>query len=63
MRREVGRRIFLNLFLSDIVLRNEFNNELRIFPEIEMSVESRGPKKRKLSGKTDYTIGFGKDFL
>ena len=23
-----------------------------------MSVESKGPKKRKLNGKTDYTVGF-----
>ena len=41
-----------DLFLSDIVLRPEF-----IFPELEMS---NGPKKRKLSGRTDYTVGFGK---
>jgi len=61
MRTEAGRRIFLNLFLSDIVLLPEFKNVLRIFPEIEMSVESSGPKKRKLNGKTDYTVGFGKD--
>ena len=61
MRTEAGRRIFLNLFLSDIVLLPEFKNTLRIFPEIEMSVESSGPKKRKLNGKTDYTVGFGKD--
>jgi len=61
MRTEAGRRIFLNLFLSDIVLLPEFRNALRIFPEIEMSVESSGPKKRKLNGKTDYTVGFGKD--
>ena len=61
MRTEAGRRIFLNLFLSDIVLLPEFKNVLRIFPEIEMSVESNGPKKRKLNGKTDYTVGFGKD--
>ena len=61
MRTEAGRRIFLNLFLSDIVLLPEFKNVLRIFPEIEMSVESKGPKKRKLNGKTDYTVGFGKD--
>ena len=60
MRTEAGRRIFLNLFLSDIVLLPAFNNSLRIFPEIEMSVESKGPKKRKLNGKTDYTVGFGK---
>jgi hypothetical protein len=39
MRTEAGRRIFLNLFLSDIVLLPEFKNALRIFPEIEMSVE------------------------
>ena len=61
MRTEAGRRIFLNLFLSDIVLLPAFNNSLRIFPEIEMSVESTGPKKRKLNGKTDYTVGFGKN--
>ena len=47
---------FYDLFISDI-----FKNTLRIFPEIEMSVESSGPKKRKLNGKTDYTVGFGKD--
>ncbi|KAH6563680.1 hypothetical protein BASA50_002711 [Batrachochytrium salamandrivorans] len=61
MRTEAGRRIFLNLFLSDIVLLPAFNDSLRIFPEIEMSVESKGPKKRKLNGKTDYTVGFGKN--
>jgi len=44
-----------------IVLLPEFKNALRIFPEIEMSVESSGPKKRKLNGKTDYTVGLGKD--
>ena len=62
LRTEAGRRIFLNLFLSDIVLLPEFKNYLRIFPEIEMSVESNGPKKRKLNGRTDYTVGFGKDY-
>jgi hypothetical protein len=61
MRNEAGRRIFLNLFLSDIVLLPEFKNALLIFPEIEMSVESKGPKKRKLNGRTDYTVGFGKE--
>jgi hypothetical protein len=61
MRTNAGRRIFLNLFLSDIVLLPEFKNSLRIFPEIEISVESSGPKKRKLNGKTGYTVGFGKD--
>jgi hypothetical protein len=62
MRTEAGRRIFLNLFLSDIILLPEFKNALRIFFEMEMSVETKGPKKRQLNGKTDYTIGLGKDF-
>ncbi|KAJ3198109.1 hypothetical protein HDU67_003603, partial [Dinochytrium kinnereticum] len=58
---EAGRRIFLNLFLSDIILRPEFEQTLRIFPELEVTVvETNGPKKRKLSGRTDYTVGFGK---
>ncbi|KAI3649498.1 hypothetical protein MP228_005130 [Amoeboaphelidium protococcarum] len=59
---EAGRRIFLNLFLSDIILRQEFGGgDLRIFPELPITVvETNGPKKRKLSGVTDYTVGFGK---
>ncbi len=57
---EAGRRIFLNLFLSDIILREEFGGALRIFPELQVSVvETKGSKKRKLKGITDYTIGFG----
>ena len=52
MRTDAGRRIFLNLFLSDIVLLPEFKNALRIFPEIKMSVESS-----QLNWKTDYTVG------
>jgi len=58
---EGGRRIFLNLFLSDIILREEFGGALRIFPELQVTVvETNGPKKRKLNGITDYTVGFGK---
>ena len=58
---EAGRRIFLNLFLSDIILRPEFEGCLRIFPELEVTVvETNGPKKRRLNGRTDYTVGFGK---
>jgi len=58
---EAGRRIFLNLFLSDIILRQEFGGALRIFPELQVTVvETNGPKKRKLNGITDYTVGFGK---
>jgi hypothetical protein len=58
---EGGRRIFLNLFLSDIILREEFGGALRIFPELQVTVvETNGLKKRKLNGITDYTVGFGK---
>ena len=59
---EAGRRIYLNLFLSDIVLRPEFDGALRIFPELELEVvETNGPKRRKLHGRTDYTVGFAKE--
>ncbi|KAI9327275.1 hypothetical protein BDR26DRAFT_875692, partial [Obelidium mucronatum] len=58
---EAGRRIFLNLFLSDIILREEFGGALPIFPELQVTVvETNGPKKRKLNGIMDYTVGFGK---
>ncbi|KAI8892217.1 hypothetical protein BC833DRAFT_612375 [Globomyces pollinis-pini] len=58
---EAGRRIFLNLFLSDIILREEFGDTLRIFPELQVTVvETIGAKKRGLNGITDYTVGFGK---
>lgn len=57
--KEPGRRVFLNLFLSDILDRSEFNNQLRIFPELDMEVALISEGKRKvLSGTTDYTIGF-----
>ena len=60
---EAGRRVFLNLFLSDIVGSEPFLNTLRIFTEIPMEVLStnvvENGKKRRLNGKTDYTIGFG----
>ena len=60
---EAGRRVFLNLFLSDIVGSDPFLNTLRIFTEIPMEVLStnvvENGKKRRLNGKTDYTIGFG----
>jgi hypothetical protein len=58
---EAGRRIYLNLILGDIILRPEFNGILRIFPELEVSVlETNGSKKRRLNGRTDYTVGFAK---
>jgi hypothetical protein len=62
---EAGRRIFLNIFLSDIIGSPEFIKTLRIFTEVPMDVLSTSVvangKKRKLNGKTDYTIGFARD--
>jgi hypothetical protein len=59
---ETGRRIYLNLFLSDIILRPEFEETLRIFPNVEVTaVQTNGPIKHKLTGKTDYAIGFAKE--
>ena len=65
---EAGRRVFLNIFLSDIIGSKPFLNKLRIFTEIPMEVVStnvvENGKKRRLSGKTDYTIGLaGKELL
>ncbi|KAI3637722.1 hypothetical protein MIR68_004371 [Amoeboaphelidium protococcarum] len=46
---------------NDIILREEFGGDLRIFPELQVTVvQTNGTKKRKLSGVTDYTVGFGK---
>ena len=63
---EAGRRIYINLFLSEIILRPEFENALRIFPELELTVlKTEDGKRRKLNGRADYTIGFatGKDMM
>jgi hypothetical protein len=58
MTNEAGRRVILNLFLCEIILLPEFRNALRIFPELDMSVESHGSNGGRLRGKTDYTVGF-----
>ncbi|KAI3657446.1 hypothetical protein MP638_002258 [Amoeboaphelidium occidentale] len=58
MNSEASRRTFIDLILRDVVAREEFAGKLRIFCELSMTVESvSGNKKRKLSGKHDYTIG------
>jgi hypothetical protein len=58
---ESGRRIYLNLFLSDIILRPEFDETLRIYPELEVSVTQMvGTKKQRLNGRMDYAVGVGK---
>jgi hypothetical protein len=59
---EGGRRIYLNLILSDIILRPEFEGTLRIFPDLEViAVQTNGSKKRKLTGKADYTVGLARE--
>jgi hypothetical protein len=59
MKNEAGRRFVLNDFLLDVLYRREFNELLRIFPEIRMEVSNIvGNKNRKIVGDIDYTIGF-----
>ena len=61
MRNEASRRILLNIFLTDVLSRDEFHQELKVFPEIRMEVSQIvGHKKRKIVGDIDYTIGIGK---
>ena len=57
---EAGRRLFINLFLRDVILREEFGGALRIFTEVGLwAVSTEGAKRRRLGGRTDYTIGAG----
>ena len=59
---EAGRRIFLNLFLSDIVAKAPFRGILTIFTEVPMDVSVfENGKKRKLGGSSDYAIGLALD--
>jgi hypothetical protein len=61
MQNEASRRIILNIFLIDILSRSEFDQSLKVFPEIRMEVtQIVGHKKRRIVGDTDYTVGFGK---
>lgn len=54
-------RNILNLFLNDIILRPEFDEMLRIFPGLELTVEKRvGTKRCKLGGIMDYLVGCSK---
>ena len=58
MHTEAGRRTVLDLFLRDILSREEFRHGLRIFPEMEFEVKSISESEPlKLSGVADYTIG------
>lgn len=59
--KEAGRRVFINAFLSDVVLRREFGGSLRVFPEVSILVQSEGPEGRFLRGIADFTVGICKD--
>ena len=62
---EAGRRIFINVFLSDIVGKAPFRGVLKIFTEVPMDVCTstvfENGMKRKLGGNADYTVGFALD--
>ncbi|KAI9344415.1 hypothetical protein BDR26DRAFT_857784 [Obelidium mucronatum] len=61
MKNEAGRRIILNEFLMDIVDNEDFNDSLKIYPELPLEVIATfGTKKRKLGGQVDYTVGYKK---
>jgi hypothetical protein len=59
MNSEASRRTFLDLFFQDVVGREEFHSELRIFCELSLTTAATtvGNKRLKLTGKHDYTIG------
>ena len=59
MYKETGRRFILNEFLLDILIREEFKNALRIYPEYEYSVSAQSDTAElfQLSGVADYTVG------
>ncbi|KAI3650780.1 hypothetical protein MP228_004261 [Amoeboaphelidium protococcarum] len=52
---EASRRTVIDLFLRDVVARDEFD-KMRIFCELNMAVTDAN-SKRKLNGDIDYTIG------
>jgi hypothetical protein len=59
MSSEAGRRSYLDMFLRDVLAREEFGFKLRLFAEFELSVTGRNSNAQpiKLSGTADYVIG------
>ena len=51
-----SRVVLINVYLRDILFRPELENNLRVFPGIEVSVAS-SCGKRRLHGRTDPAIG------
>jgi hypothetical protein len=56
VKNEAAKRFILNLFLVDILNRAEFFGELKFF------AVANGNKKRKITGKIDYTVALLKLF-
>jgi hypothetical protein len=56
---EAGRRTYIDMFLRDVLAREEFGSKLRLFAEFELSVTGRNSTAQpiKLSGIADYVIG------
>ncbi|KAI9091461.1 hypothetical protein DFS34DRAFT_688602 [Phlyctochytrium arcticum] len=56
---EATRRTIIDLFLIDVLAREEFNHILRAFGEVPMeyTAAARDGKRRKLNGRVDYMIG------
>lgn len=66
MYKEAGRRTVLDMFLRDVLNREEFGSALRVFTEYEFCITSMEDSRLiRLSGKADYTIGHsaGKDIF
>jgi hypothetical protein len=56
---EASRRTVIDLFLRDVIVRDEFD-KMRIFCELNMSVVDEN-RTKKLNGDVDYTIGYAGD--
>ncbi|KAI8830589.1 hypothetical protein BJ741DRAFT_509615, partial [Chytriomyces cf. hyalinus JEL632] len=59
MNSDASCRSFLDLFVQDVVGRDEFHFQLRIFCDLSTATNAQliGRKLRKLTGKHDYIIG------
>jgi hypothetical protein len=53
---EMDRDFLLNLFLSDILQRPEFEGKLQMFSDFDISANGNS---RSLKGRMDHVIGFG----
>jgi hypothetical protein len=58
MNSEASRRTFLDLFLQDVVAREEFKSQLKVFCELSLTTSAKlfGNKRVRLTGKIDCAI-------